>query len=202
MTITLYGIAASRAARALWLLEEAGASYEHISHSYLGGGTRTPETGVPWGDPYTGQILPVHIRPGQTLHPLKAPKRPADKQKRFFYGELPANARIARDVTDILRRCMGLLHGWTEIHLEHLQLLFNGRQPGGGFFRLAHAPRLMTPNLALMNVRMLVSELLQQNDTLDVREMMDFRFRITRDDAAPWTLQLSVQDGEVGFARV
>jgi glutathione S-transferase len=43
MTITLYGIAASRAARALWLLEEAGASYEHISHSYLGGGTRTPE---------------------------------------------------------------------------------------------------------------------------------------------------------------
>ena len=43
MTITLYGIAASRAARALWLLEEAGAPYEHISHSYLGGGTRTPE---------------------------------------------------------------------------------------------------------------------------------------------------------------
>lgn len=43
MTITLYGIAASRAARALWLLEEAGASYEHISHSYLGGATRTPE---------------------------------------------------------------------------------------------------------------------------------------------------------------
>lgn len=43
MTIKLYGIAASRAARPLWLLEEAGAPYEHISQTYAGGATRTPE---------------------------------------------------------------------------------------------------------------------------------------------------------------
>ena len=43
MTIKLYGIAASRTARPLWLLEEYGAAYEHVSQSYAGGATRTPE---------------------------------------------------------------------------------------------------------------------------------------------------------------
>lgn len=43
MTIRLYGIAASRAARPLWLLEEIGAPYEHVSQTYQGGATRTPE---------------------------------------------------------------------------------------------------------------------------------------------------------------
>lgn len=43
MTIKLYGIAASRTARPLWLLEEYGAPYEHVSQSYAGGATRTPE---------------------------------------------------------------------------------------------------------------------------------------------------------------
>ena len=43
MTIKLYGIAASRTARPLWLLEEAGVPYEHVSQSYVGGATHTPE---------------------------------------------------------------------------------------------------------------------------------------------------------------
>lgn len=43
MALTLYGIAASRTARPLWLLEETGAPYEHVSHTYVGGNTRTPE---------------------------------------------------------------------------------------------------------------------------------------------------------------
>jgi glutathione S-transferase len=43
MALKLYGIAASRTARPLWLLEELGVPYEHVSHSYLNGGTRTPE---------------------------------------------------------------------------------------------------------------------------------------------------------------
>lgn len=43
MTLKLYGIAASRTARPLWLLEETGAPYEHVSQSYVGGATRTPE---------------------------------------------------------------------------------------------------------------------------------------------------------------
>lgn len=43
MTIKLYGIAASRTARPLWLLEEYGAPYEHVSQSYAGGATHTPE---------------------------------------------------------------------------------------------------------------------------------------------------------------
>lgn len=42
-TITLHGIAASRTARPLWLLEELGVPYEHVSQSYVGGATRTPE---------------------------------------------------------------------------------------------------------------------------------------------------------------
>lgn len=43
MAFTLYGIAASRTARPLWLLEEMGAPYQHVSHTYVGGNTRTPE---------------------------------------------------------------------------------------------------------------------------------------------------------------
>lgn len=43
MTITLHGIAASRTARPLWLLEELGVAYEHVSQSYQGGATRTPQ---------------------------------------------------------------------------------------------------------------------------------------------------------------
>lgn len=43
MTLKLHGIAASRTARPLWLLEEYGAPYEHVSQSYQGGATRTPD---------------------------------------------------------------------------------------------------------------------------------------------------------------
>ncbi len=43
MTLKIHGIAASRTARPLWLLEELGVPYEHVSQSYVGGGTRTPE---------------------------------------------------------------------------------------------------------------------------------------------------------------
>lgn len=43
MTIRLHGIAASRTARPLWLLEELGAPYEYVHQTYAGGATRTPE---------------------------------------------------------------------------------------------------------------------------------------------------------------
>lgn len=43
MTLKIHGIAASRAVRPLWLLEELGVPYEHVSQTYLGGATRTPE---------------------------------------------------------------------------------------------------------------------------------------------------------------
>lgn len=43
MSLRLHGIAASRAARPLWLLEELNVPYEHISQSYAGGATQTPE---------------------------------------------------------------------------------------------------------------------------------------------------------------
>lgn len=43
MTLTLYGIGASRTARPLWLLEEMGIEYTHIAQTYKRGGTRTPE---------------------------------------------------------------------------------------------------------------------------------------------------------------
>lgn len=43
MSLRLHGIGASRAARPLWLLEEMGVPYEHVSQSYQGGATRTPE---------------------------------------------------------------------------------------------------------------------------------------------------------------
>jgi len=43
MALRLHGIAASRAARPLWMLEELAVPYEHLSVPYQGGVTRTPE---------------------------------------------------------------------------------------------------------------------------------------------------------------
>lgn len=43
MTLKIYGTAASRAARPLWVAEELGLTYEHIALPYVGGATRTPE---------------------------------------------------------------------------------------------------------------------------------------------------------------
>ena len=43
MSLTIYGTAASRAARPLWVAEELSLVYAHIPLHYLGGGTRTPE---------------------------------------------------------------------------------------------------------------------------------------------------------------
>lgn len=43
MSLKIHGIAASRTARPLWLLEELGVPYEHVSQTYLGGATRAPE---------------------------------------------------------------------------------------------------------------------------------------------------------------
>ena len=43
MTLKLYGTAASRAARPLWVARELGLVYDHIPVHYLGGGTRTAE---------------------------------------------------------------------------------------------------------------------------------------------------------------
>jgi glutathione S-transferase len=43
MTLKIYGTAASRAARPLWVAEELGLAYEHIAVPYLGGATHTPE---------------------------------------------------------------------------------------------------------------------------------------------------------------
>lgn len=43
MALTVYGIAASRAARPLWLLEEMGLPFEHISQSYRNGATRSDD---------------------------------------------------------------------------------------------------------------------------------------------------------------
>jgi glutathione S-transferase len=40
--LKLHGIAASRAARALWLLKETGVPFEHVSQTYKGGATQTP----------------------------------------------------------------------------------------------------------------------------------------------------------------
>jgi glutathione S-transferase len=42
MAIKLYGIAASRTSRPLWVLEELGVPYERIKTDYRGGGSRTP----------------------------------------------------------------------------------------------------------------------------------------------------------------
>ena len=43
MTLKIYGTAASRAARPLWVAQELGLAYEHIGMPYVGGATRTPE---------------------------------------------------------------------------------------------------------------------------------------------------------------
>lgn len=42
-TLKIYGIAASRASRPLWVAHELGLDYEHIALPYQGGATRTPE---------------------------------------------------------------------------------------------------------------------------------------------------------------
>jgi glutathione S-transferase len=43
MSLKIYGIAASRASRPLWVAHELGLDYEHIATPYAGGATRTPE---------------------------------------------------------------------------------------------------------------------------------------------------------------
>jgi glutathione S-transferase len=43
MTLKIYGIGASRAARPLWTALELGVPFEHIATPYQGGATRTPE---------------------------------------------------------------------------------------------------------------------------------------------------------------
>ncbi|MBA3594536.1 MAG: glutathione S-transferase family protein [Polaromonas sp.] len=43
MTLRIYGIAASRTSRPLWVAQELGLAYEHIAQGYEGGGTHTPE---------------------------------------------------------------------------------------------------------------------------------------------------------------
>jgi glutathione S-transferase len=43
MTLKIYGTAASRAARPLWVAHEMGLAHEHIALPYAGGATRTPE---------------------------------------------------------------------------------------------------------------------------------------------------------------
>ena len=43
MTLTIYGISASRALRPLWAAWELGAPFEHVAAAYKGGATRTPE---------------------------------------------------------------------------------------------------------------------------------------------------------------
>jgi glutathione S-transferase len=43
MSLKIYGIGASRAARPLWAALELGLSFEHIPTPYAGGATRTPE---------------------------------------------------------------------------------------------------------------------------------------------------------------
>ena len=41
--LKIYGYAASRAVRNLWMCEELGLSYEHVPVAPAGGATRTPE---------------------------------------------------------------------------------------------------------------------------------------------------------------
>jgi len=43
MTLKIYGISASRALRPLWVALELGLTFEHITMTYKGGTTRTPE---------------------------------------------------------------------------------------------------------------------------------------------------------------
>ena len=42
MTLKIYGTAASRAARPLWVAQKLGLAYEHIALPYLGDATRMP----------------------------------------------------------------------------------------------------------------------------------------------------------------
>jgi glutathione S-transferase len=42
MSLTIYGIAASRAIRPLWAASELGLAFEHVNLPYRGGGTREP----------------------------------------------------------------------------------------------------------------------------------------------------------------
>lgn len=43
MSVTIYGVAASRALRPLWVAQELGLAFRHEPTPYKGGGTRTPE---------------------------------------------------------------------------------------------------------------------------------------------------------------
>jgi len=43
MSLTIYGIAASRAVRPLWVAEELGLNYVHVHTPYVGGGARTTD---------------------------------------------------------------------------------------------------------------------------------------------------------------
>src|SRR5688572_19365743 len=43
MTLKIYGVAGSRAARVLWAAEELGLSYEHVKTPFSGGAPRSPE---------------------------------------------------------------------------------------------------------------------------------------------------------------
>ncbi len=43
MTLKIYGVAGSRAGRALWAAEELGLPYEHIKTPFTGGAPRSPE---------------------------------------------------------------------------------------------------------------------------------------------------------------
>lgn len=43
MTLKIYGVAGSRAARALWAAEELGLPYDHIKTPFSGGAPRSPE---------------------------------------------------------------------------------------------------------------------------------------------------------------
>lgn len=43
MTLKIYGIAASRASRPLWVAHELGLDYDHVPVPYEGGATHTPE---------------------------------------------------------------------------------------------------------------------------------------------------------------
>lgn len=43
MSLTIYGIAASRAVRPLWAAHELGLDFKHIPLDYQGGGTRVPD---------------------------------------------------------------------------------------------------------------------------------------------------------------
>jgi glutathione S-transferase len=43
MSLTIYGIPASRAVRPLWAATELGLNFQHVNLAYQGGATRTPE---------------------------------------------------------------------------------------------------------------------------------------------------------------